>query len=301
MKNNIQKIILGIILLSLSYFSYAQQLSNGCKIIEKEKKFGITNSLGEEILPIMFDGVYPMKFFENRVIAKSDGNMYMIFDYVKQSSIGSRYGVEEALNPFKIEGGISKVSENDVIMISFMNKKGFINGSGQIVLSLTENPIMASSEGNGYLICRDDTFALLNTKATRLTPYKYTDFLGEWNKYWLLYAYNRWTFVDTTGNERFEIETVKDVKVFEYKGFAGMINNKGAVIIPFEYENIEIVEPLNAAVVQKDGMFSVLNMNGIAISQTQYSKVVATATNFKIELNDKKGILTLEGVETWEP
>ena len=73
MKNNIQKIILGILLLSLSYFSYAQQLSNGSKIVEKEKKFGITNSLGEEILPIMFDGVYPMKFFENRVIAKSDG------------------------------------------------------------------------------------------------------------------------------------------------------------------------------------------------------------------------------------
>ncbi len=213
-------------------------------VVQNQGKFGHINYNGEVVIPLMYDDAYDFEF-------KKEG-----WNEETETKIG-KYRTNAVLN----------------------KKWGVIDNNNQIILAFEWDNIMirrwgATSQNLLIIVKRDDKFALYDFDAKNIFPLEIVDFYFEdieandktikpiFGLFWVKTATEQ--FYLNERYEKFAINTEINTKGqyinnpadgFDFTNYFyisknndkrfGLISNKNEIILPFEYENIKILNQEN--------------------------------------------------------
>jgi hypothetical protein len=234
----------GEMVVPLRYTAKVGYFKNGMAKVKLDKKFGYVDSTGKEFIPTKYEsigefrnGLAPAQLNGKYGIIDRNNSVVSPFEYDKINDFkegiaiaekGGKYGcidtLGEIVTPFKYEEITLK--KYGLTIAKRRGKYGFINDNNEWVIS----PKYDFAED-----LRDDGYF----QAGYLDYYDYFYDFGELVDSTPVY---RLALIDSSGKELFrpkyeEIENVNDGMVWcIYKGLKGIVDLKGATIIPFLYD-----------------------------------------------------------------
>ncbi|MDP8078951.1 WG repeat-containing protein [Phocoenobacter skyensis] len=258
----------GNIVIPLEYDEAYSFSENGLAAIEKNGKWGFINSKGKIVIPLQYDGAY---FFAKNGLApvikdgkygfiNSKGNIVIPLQYDKAYSFSEnglaaikkerKWGFindkAEVIIPLQYDNAHS-FSENGLAAIKKERKWGFINNKAKVIIPLQYKqafrfskyglaPVSKSIEGL-------TVWGVINSQGDVITPFKYT-FIYPFSKngFAKVERNRKRGFLNRKGEFFYGSIPSSDKNtlsvVHNEQGKYGLVDNKGSILIPLEYDEI---------------------------------------------------------------
>lgn len=255
-------------------------------VIKKDNKYGVYNTLGEELIPVEFDEITPSNPYEFAIRK------------------GSKYGMY-------VNGNLSTIIYDNVLPLS--RTRGYLlEKDGKYGLWTDKNglqPVYDNIENCGVrnIVSIADKFGIIDNEGNEILPLKFDKILLIDNYYFKVKDSNGWslgylhhgniyigTYDDITLLSKNDNETwFNDVFSVKKNGKYGCIDNNGKILIPIEYKKIE----LNSTF-YNPRMFSLLLYKGNKVGfyecsfDDDYRYIVKPSFDNCVLLKNKKSVLT---------
>lgn len=314
-------------------YRYVGQFTKGfCVVYNDDMKSGVINRAGREVVPSQYDEV---SLPNEGMIRVRNGNLWGFYDTAGNKVIDFQYRTESDFSE-----GLAVVN---VDVDSLTVKYGYINKDNQMVIPARYDFAMTFSEGfaviknydrygiidrNGKEVfpCKyigitnmmegrffafdaeTELAAMFDKNMKQLTDFKYNEIQFYNEGFYTARIGNQYTYLDKKGHECFgmyeELSGFFDgYSMVKKDGKYGIINKKGKIILPIEYDNsgwrtMEYIFSENLAMVEKDGKYGFVNKRGkIVIPLIYESAQHCTEGLIAVEKNGVWGYIDKEGNE----
>lgn len=278
-------------------YRYVGQFKNGfCVVYSDAMKCGIINRSGNEVVPSEYDEVTLPN--EGMIRVRKD-NLWGFFDTLghkvidfqyrtasdfseglavvnsDEDSLAVWYGFIDKENHFVIPAQFQyAVTFNEgMAVVKNYDRFGMINRKGKEVVPCKYINMTGMIDGRFFAFdAETELAAMFDKKGKRLTDFKYKDIQYYSEGLYTVLVDNRYTFLDQKGDELFGM--FEEVSGF-FEGYSmvkrdgkyGIINRKGKVILPIEYDNsgwrsMEYIFSENLAMVEKNEKYGFVNKSG---------------------------------------
>lgn len=278
-------------------YKHVGQFKNGfCIVYDDDLKCGIINRKGQEVVPSQFDeATLPSE----GLMRVRNGNLWGFYDTTGRKVIDFQY---RTVSDFS-EGLAVANDDSDSTIVKY----GFINKDNKFVIPATFEFAMTFNEGlavvknydrygmidrNGKEVmpCKyigvsgmidgrcfafdaeTELAAMFDNKLHQLTDFKYNEITYYSEGFFIARIGDNYTYLDQKGHERFG--TYEELSGFfegysmvKKNGHYGIINKKGKIILPIEYDNsgwraMEYIFSENIAMVEKNEKYGFVNKQG---------------------------------------
>jgi len=213
-------------------------------LVKKDDKYGVVNRIGKEILPIKYDEITQMESLWGPWDHENRG-LFRI-------KLGNKYGVCDSLGNVLTEAKYNRLDKY-ILGLSAAYKDegvGYVNKKGDEVVSVKYDLLIRAFNGL-YIIYKNDKFGAMDSTGTVIIPPKYESYKmldGFVNNSYFAYA------------------------AFKLNKKWGVITNQGKILIPFEFDNIDILFD-DFILVEKDGLKGVMDNSGRLIMPVEYDTI----------------------------
>lgn len=246
--------------------------SEGFSIVSSEGKYGIVDSLGNEVLAVSNDSIELLRYSnrKNEIILYSVSNngKFRLLNRYAQDILGVAFD--------------SIYFQRYLNTLAFSGDKTYLLDGDLHILADEYSDYQIYSEF--YRVRKGDLYGLINEKAEVVLPFIYEDFKI------LNYSPNSMNGL-VKGDNKF-----------------GMIGRDGKIIIPMEYDQILTIENHNQLsgaryyhLVRKDGKWGALDRDNHILIPLEYNVIskedIESEYAHYFKKNDKCGLITNQGIE----
>ncbi len=206
-----------------------------CSVFIKDRKRGLTDSLGNEIVPAQYD---EFEIYKEFAIARKD-SLYGVLDYEGKILLPVEYS--------NIKKGRGKDSTKIVFTACKDGLYGLVDINNEILIPFKYHSMGYFNDGVSDVGTERYKYAIINEEGELITPFKFNfiytfyDRIAATDK-----GYRKYGVIDTEGNEvipfTYELTTVvsghKDLILAKRDGKYGAINRQNEVEVPFEFDYI---------------------------------------------------------------
>lgn len=271
----------------------ADYFQNGLAKVRKGSYFGVIDKNGREVVAVRYDQVD----MDEKLITVQSDKKFGCFNLKGMSVLAIVY---DQIHRY-----------GDDIVIWQDSKVGLADIEGNIMLPVSYDSIATLSEKPLAIIEENGLFGVVDYEGNERMPMVY-----DWIRYndikeseILAVSLNeKWGFFninDFTQTVPFTYEEVGNVygnrAVACLDGQYGVLDNKGVIIQPFEYEGIRLFEENDCSSVKKDGKWILLDYNGNQISKKAYDSITEFGDGYLCEESSRFGILNRKGEEIQAP
>lgn len=314
-------------------YRHVGQFKNGfCIVFKDDLKCGIINREGREVVPSEYDEV---TLPNEGMIRVRKGNLWGFYDTTGHKAIDFLY---RTVSDFS-EGLAVVNDDSDSLIVRY----GYINKKNQVVIPAKYEFAMTFSEGyavvkdydrfgmidhNGNMVmpCKyigvsgmidgrcfafdaeTELAAMFDNNMKQITKFKYNEIPYYSEGFYIARMGCHYTYLDKKGRERFgvyeEMSGFFDgYSMVKQNGKYGIINKKGKVILPIEYDNsgwrsMEYIFSENLAMVEKNGHYGFVNKQGeIVIPLVYESAQHCTEGLIPVQKEGVWGFIDKEGNE----
>lgn len=270
--------------------------------VSKNGKFGVLDENGHEVIPCIYEGIYPIQGELKLLEVKNVDGQYGVLDYNN-----------EIIIPF------------DYDLITFFYSAFHVKKNGLFALFNTEG-VQLTDFKYRWIDSKSNNFALVAIPST--DSYNYIGVLNcITGKEVLPCAFNNciidndYIIVSKHMNERSLYFGIYDLNgkivlpIEEYEriysfsnGLAcienkdrkcGYVNQSGEIVIPFIYDSVYAFRD-GLARVCKNKKYGVINTDGEIIIECKYDLIENFSNGFaRVRIGDKKGLINTKGEEIW--
>lgn len=237
-------------------------LSDGVAWIKKDKQFGIVNAQGKLLMAPNAKSIYDdVRLFVQGLAPVSKNDMWGFVNKQGKIVVPIKY---DYVQEFDKDTGLATVWKD--------GKSGLINATGKTVLPIKYNKI-ARIKKYGWLVESEDRKIILDNKLQMVANLDYESV---------------WDFDDNDNT----------TQVIKTKGGKrGLIDTKGNLIVPFEYDVIYSFKD-GLAMFEQDKKYGFLNRQGKIIIPAKYDHAFDFDNGLAVvELNEKRGLIDKTGKE----
>jgi hypothetical protein len=209
--------------------------NEACSVFIKNKKRGLTDSVGNEIASAQYD---EFKLYKDFVIARKD-SLHGVLDYEGKILLPIEYS--------KIKKGRGKDSTKIVFTACKDGLYGLVDINNKTLIPFKYYSMGYFNDGVSDVGTERYKYAIINEKGELITPfnfnfiYTFYDGIAVTDK-----GYKKYGVIDTEGNEVipfiYEVTTVvsghKDLILAKQNGKYGAVNRRNEVEVPFEFDYI---------------------------------------------------------------
>jgi len=257
-------------------FDEILEFVNNRAIVRKENKYGVIDRLGKLIFPLVFDdislnesGVYDAVKEEKNCMYDLNFQVLPYVDGVLTLSF-SQYMTKEHPE-FEFISELNKTSNRAVVKVS--GQLNYIDSTGKLILATPmewfPDALNVAKFTDGFAVYRKkDKFGLidLNGKPVQKPVYESS---GPFTGFW----------------------PVKD------KGNWALLDVKGKVVLPFEYDFIRYIPELGY-LIEREEYFGLLQANGKLILPVSFSNIkLFENAYFLVSIDEKFGLFLKDGKE----
>ena len=275
-------------------YRYVGQFTKGfCIVYNDDMKSGVINRAGREVVPSHYDEV---SLPNEGMIRVRNGNLWGFYDTAGNKVIDFQYRTE------------SDFSEGFAVIKNY-DRYGIIDRNGKEVFPCKYIGITNMMEGRFFAFdAETELAAMFDKNMKQLTDFKYNEIQFYNEGFYTARIGNQYTYLDKKGHECFgmyeELSGFFDgYSMVKKDGKYGIINKKGKIILPIEYDNsgwrtMEYIFSENLAMVEKDGKYGFVNKRGkIVIPLIYESAQHCTEGLIAVEKNGVWGYIDKEGNE----
>lgn len=198
------------------------------------------------------------------------------------------FAIKTLLQNSKKKGNVTAQSYFPI----YTNEKwGVINSSGEIIIEPTyKEAIIIPNNKEDIFICTYDVDYTNSTYKTKVINSKKKELFTNYEQLQPLENY------DKNNNIWYEENVLKVQKDGKY----GLINFKGKVILPIEYDEITTIKGIqNSIIVKKDNQLGLCNKEGKIIIEPKYNEIKALSEDYKLgyivtNKEQKQGIISID-------
>lgn len=234
-------------------------LTNEDKLKIEHRKRGVIDSLGNVILPPIYDEIYD---YDSTFLMTKNKK----YSFLSRNSNVPKDTIVE-YDKYKFLS-----SEPYYFAVQLDSEWGIVNSSGKLILSLSFQDISLSPTYNYtdtskfISIVRNNKIGLLNFSLNELFPTEFT------------------TIRIIHENKNYFFIVGKDEKL-------GIYNAELNLIAPFKYDRISLTMGKNAFIVEENEKYGVLDFKGNVIVESEYDMITAVGNNtYTIHKDNKYGI-----------
>lgn len=314
-------------------YRYVGQFTDGfCVVYNDNMKCGIINRAGIEVVPTENDETTLPK---EGMIRVRKGNLWGFYDTTGRKVIDYQYRTEsdfsEGLAVINVDidsmtvkyGYINKNNEiviparyefamtffEGLAVIKDYDRYGMIDRNGKEVMPCKYIGLSGMIDGRCFAFdAETELAAMFDKNMKQLTDFKYNEIQFYNEGFYTARIGNQFTYLDKKGRECFgmyeELSGFFDgYSMVKKDGKYGIINRKGKIILPIEYDNsgwrtMEYIFSENLAMVEKDGKYGFVNKRGkIVIPIIYESAYHCTEGLIPVEKNGVWGYIDKEGNE----
>lgn len=304
-------------------YDHISKFFDGLAIATKEGKWGYVDRSGKRIIPLEYDNAWAFKeglarVFKNgkmgvinksnelvvpiiyEVIAPFHDNLALV---IKNNKVGYIDQHNKVLTTLDFENGRS--FDNGFAFVQQSGKWGAIDTQGRLVVPYIYDEIepLSSEETSVYKIEKDRMYGLMDKQTKVILPAKYKPF-------YLSYDDDLEKISNDEGegainSQGIVVEPIYDdvyirgnIIIAELADKHGIFDNKGELIVPFEYDGYRSLEGSLGYLKQGDkvGLF---NSNSKQITPIIFDKLnIVRDTNYKYieaKIDDKYGFIDDQG------
>jgi len=251
--------------------NYAQSNNSQEKFIRvvKNKRYGLFNTQGKEILPLMYDDIFAGNKNGNEIRLRLDRE-----EFILNNNTHKIQKNQITTMPYE---QVSKFSE-DLAVIKINGKCGYVDRLGNVVIEAIYTIANSFSEGLAMVALDNRKYGFIDKTGKIVIPLEYDNNYGFLNQFTLQSKNNKLGLMNASGKEITEFKynnistssngilTVKMGEKF------GLIDKTGQEITPVKYDDIRFfVDSL--AVVREGDKFSLINKAGREITPVKYDYI----------------------------
>lgn len=275
--------------------------SEGLFMVEQNDKYGFIDSLGNELIPV----VYPkLKPFSQGLAAVFQGHNGSKWGYIDKKN--------ELVIPYQFHDAKSFSEGKAVVMVeeNVQNRKwGVIDSKGDFLLEPTYDELWSFKDGVAQAYMDREGSGFINDKFREIVPFKYH---LHWNMLadnWFLDdkvlvsevgEKNSYQLIDKKGRTRLELFTIEHALLLDLTEENrlpllqlkknekwGVVSFDGKRIIPFKYRNIMLADN-KYVIAMEENSFTVYNLRGeMIISSVEGSFIGITDEVITLNLADQ--------------
>lgn len=296
----------GVLVIPLMYDKVDYFRANGLSAVTRNKKSGFINTLGKEIIPIIYDDVNQQMIDQNVIVKKNNkwavfdnsGKQLsdFIYDNVKRTDI-----VDFSKDIFSQDK--STYFENGAALVEVNGKYEFINAKAQA--AFPNNKFDSASTFDTFknaIVKRNGKYGIIKTNGTFKVPLEY-DFIEyfdtnhAFSEYYnakkgkVYCIFNR--YLEKIG-ESYEpvyndFSTSNLTLAYKnLKGKIGVVDWRGKIIIPFEYDSLTEVENTSFFYAKKGNLNGIISEKGQIKIPIKYRNIYSVYDEFDSEESSKK-------------
>jgi hypothetical protein len=311
-------------------------LPSGNFIAQKNKKWGIINWEGKEILPLQYDAIHDA-FYNYIVIGK--GNKMSVIDYAGKELIPAQYDKIRVINDLAYvftngKEGLVDLQNNviaptvydtifepqqNMIKVIKNRKIGYFSYEGKELLPAQYDAVVFYGTNQVYIqVAQNKKWGVLDMNFKPILACEYDTLVAEqWQKYFWVQKNGLQGLLDTTGKvvvpikyqhiDNLERDNYTDnprVLTAKLNNKWGVLDSVGKVIIPLEYDYMKMEYDRKQMVIGKKGKFGAMRTSGKLIIPIKYDEL----GNFYYDLNiigikkkGKWGYVDTSGKEVIKP
>ncbi len=257
-------------------FDEILEFVNNRAIVRKERKYGVIDRLGKLIFPLDFDdislndsGLYDAVKEEKNSMYDLNFHVLPYVDGVVEQSFSQWMSIQYP--EYEFVGDIDRTSNRAVVKVS--GQLNYIDSTGKLILTSPlewfPDALSVAKFSNGFAVFRKkDKFGLMdvNGKSVQKAVYEAS---GPFTGFW----------------------PVKD------KGNWALLDVKGKVILPFEYDFIRFMPDLGY-LIEREEQFGLLNSMGNMILPVSFSTIKGFEdAYYLVSIEEKFGLFLKDGRE----
>lgn len=265
---------------------------------QKDNKWGFWDTLGHEVVPLIWDAT--SSYFEGlavvgQLVDTNDNELK--FGYIDHQG--------KVVIPLKFQ--YAYPFQNGFAVVQNYGKFGMIDHTGKEVAVCKYDFLSPFTDGRCFAVDgQHEKLAMLNEKFAPLTDFVYEDVVGYGDGLYSVKRDGKFTFLDNKGHERFGmydfVGNFVDGRCMVVRdGKYGIIDNKGKIILPIEYDNsgyrseeYQYYEGL--ALIEKEGKYGYVDRNGRIVIPLIYNSGYRFTEGIAPVKNDKSwGYIDHEG------
>ncbi len=280
---------------------------------KKGDKWAMFSGNGERLSGFDYDKVYETRtdektntFFQNGLMmVEKDGEFGFLNNKMEEIIPCGLYSYAEPFNPFRLA------------IVEKQDKYGVIDDSGQFVIPAIydrmEHPSVYSYVSMTFVAESESRYLIFKPDGTLLLEEKYSDFYfsririkNEFQDcYNLKNLNNKYGVVGVDGEilipfdyEQIDLFEGDSLTKARLKDKYGVINSKNYPVFPFEYDNISLEKHCNYIILVKDGSYGVADREGEIIIPFEYTSINPSAHNrnniFLVKKSNGYGLLSIQ-------
>ncbi len=245
--------------------------------VQKDSKVGFINTLGEVVIPIIYEGADNLWFYEGYAIVAKDGK-YGVIDTTGKEVV-----------PF-IYDYIRNSLTDDFWHVEKDGKWGFANRNGQEIIHCIYEQV--NSFGNGLApVKQNGLWGYIDTTGTMVIPCQYTEAGSFYKGVATVERDGKELIIDPTGKELLPPHNYDELEFIAWEpaphmvkkdGLYGFLDANFQEIIPCMYEDTSgFYEDFHGfAAVQKDGKWGLIDATGKTIIPCEHPYRMVPLSHF---------------------
>lgn len=279
---------------------------DGTYIVSFNKKYGVLNFAGKEIVPVQYDYIDEIgDYFKVFVKSYNSSNKYGLFGQNGEKILEPIY--DDIILDCNKDG---MINENDRGFILYKdNKQAFYNLKGKEIVPFICDGSMGIRLVNDMLYVKiNEKKGVIDLNGNTIIPPKYDDFSFFSQGYASYMREGKWGHLDTLGVEI--IPPTYDERYYFTEGLAkvkkgnkyGFINKKGEVVVPLVYDNAQNFN-YGFAAVERGNLWGFVNKNGQEVIPCSFNDVYSfDHPNYAVVKKGKKyGVINNLGEFVLQP
>jgi hypothetical protein len=257
-------------------FDEILEFVNNRAIVRKENKYGVIDRLGKRIFPLVFDDISLNESGIYDAVKEKKNSMYdlnfQVMPYVNGAlTLSFSQSMSKEHPEFEFISELDRTSKRAVVKVS--GQLNYIDSTGKLILATPmewfPDALSVAKFTDGFAVYRKkDKFGLidLNGKSVQKPVYESS---GPFTGFW----------------------PVKD------KGNWALLDVKGKVVLPFEYDFIRFMPELGY-LIGREEHFGLLHANGKLILPVSFSNIkLFENAYFLVSIDEKFGLFLKDGKE----
>lgn len=284
-------------IINSEYQSISYNSEHNILIVEKTKKFGISDLEGKSILPIQFNqidctGMYIYAtndkgevdvYNTDGTVANIDSNIYILETDNSSYKIqidnlqGSIYSIVDSNNNKLTQGDYSYIKylyDNHFIVSVSGGKLGIINDKDEKIVEIKYDSI-ENIDGTDCIVTRlseNNLVEIYNKKLEKICEMPNAIVETE-NNYIKIYNDDETIYFDYEGNKKDNKEIFQQNEIYANKQNEkwGFVDKSGNVIIDYIYDKVTDINVYGYAGIKQNGKWGVIDKNGNIVKEPTYT------------------------------
>lgn len=245
----------------------------------------------------------------SRTLKKSVVAFFMLTgtSYVFASQVSERCEIDQE---YQSSHGtvLCETSSEGLVAVEQKGKYGFMNSQGKLVIPIKYDDVGIFSEGLAS-VEKNNKSGFINIQGKIVIPFEYdrpsrfSDGLAR------VRIDGRYIFIDKTGTKVLDVDRYYNLNPFSYSevfmdGFAlvekeskqGLINKQGELVVPVEYDLIDLPFSEGLVVIKKNNKYGFLNKQGQEVVPPKYDNAVGFLEGLaRIRYEGRYGFINQQG------